>query len=158
MENISRGPTFGDLSLYAQRGQCRTSWLQDFRVQEFRLPSPPSSKCNVLRESLSVDSQYIPCAVLQRMGSWVISVQYISDEPKCRGRGGSCGVSANEYSCTHSRSPNKLGRSNSILNLCMQDSNGNASPQSQTMTDISSSPSLPAIGDNKNTTSCENVN
>jgi len=35
-----------------------------------------------------------------------------------RGDGGSCGVSANEYSYTH-RSPNKLWRSNSIFNLCL---------------------------------------
>jgi hypothetical protein len=36
--------------------------------------SPPSFKCNVLRESLSVDSQNIPCATLKRRESWVISV------------------------------------------------------------------------------------
>jgi hypothetical protein len=37
-----------------------------------------------------------------------------------RGEGGSCGVSANEYSCAHhvTWSPNKLCRSTSILNLC----------------------------------------
>jgi hypothetical protein len=35
------------------------------------------------------------------------------------GGGGDCGVSANEYSCTHhvTWSPNKLWRSNSIVNL-----------------------------------------
>jgi hypothetical protein len=33
-----------------------TSQLQDYRVQEYRLPSPPSFKCNVLRESLSGQS------------------------------------------------------------------------------------------------------
>ena len=32
-----------------------------------------SLKCNVLRESLSVDSQSVPCATLKRRGSWVIS-------------------------------------------------------------------------------------
>jgi hypothetical protein len=42
--------------------------------QEYRLPSSPSFKCNVLSESLSVDSQNIPCATLKRSGSWVISV------------------------------------------------------------------------------------
>jgi hypothetical protein len=42
--------------------------LQDYRVQEYRLPSPPSIKCNVLRESLSEDSQNIPCATLKRIG------------------------------------------------------------------------------------------
>jgi hypothetical protein len=36
-----------------------TSWLQDYRVQEYSLPSPPSFKCNVLRESLSADNQNI---------------------------------------------------------------------------------------------------
>jgi hypothetical protein len=46
--------------------------LQSTRV--CRLPSSPSFKCNVLRESLSVDSQIIPCATLKRRGSWVISV------------------------------------------------------------------------------------
>jgi hypothetical protein len=36
-----------------------------------------------------------------------------------RGEGGSCGVSANEYSCAHhvTWSPNKLWRSTSIFNL-----------------------------------------
>jgi hypothetical protein len=39
--------------------------------QEYRLPSPPSIKCNVLRESLSEDSQNIPCATLKRRGLWL---------------------------------------------------------------------------------------
>jgi hypothetical protein len=39
--------------------------LQSTRVS---LPSPPSFKCNVLRESLSVDSQNIPCATLKKGG------------------------------------------------------------------------------------------
>ncbi len=73
MENISLGPTFGDLSLSVQRGRSRTHRLQDNRVQEYRLPSPPSFKCNVLRKSLSGQSKY-PCATLKRRGSWVISV------------------------------------------------------------------------------------
>ncbi len=46
------------MSLSAQRGRCRTSRLQDFRVQEYRLPSPPSFKCTVLRESLCRQSKY----------------------------------------------------------------------------------------------------
>ncbi len=54
-------------------------YLQDYRVQECRLPSPPSFKCNVLRESLSVDSQNIPCATLKRRRSWVISVYLWSE-------------------------------------------------------------------------------
>jgi hypothetical protein len=75
MENTSRGPiSSGILSLSAQGGRCRTSQLQDYRVQEYRLPSPPSFKCNLLRESLFVDSQNIPCSTLERRGSWVISI------------------------------------------------------------------------------------
>jgi hypothetical protein len=37
MENISRGPTFGDFVTI----HTRTSQLQDHRVKEYRLPSPP---------------------------------------------------------------------------------------------------------------------
>jgi hypothetical protein len=37
-------------------------------------PLSPSIKCNVLRESLSEDSQNIPWATLKRRGLWVISV------------------------------------------------------------------------------------
>ncbi len=73
MENISivlEVPPSGILSPSLQRRRCKTSQLQDYRVQEWRLPSPPSFKCNVLRESLSVDSQNIPCATLERRGSW----------------------------------------------------------------------------------------
>ncbi len=73
MENIRRGPIFGDLSLSAPRRRCRISKLQGYRVQKYRLPSPPSFKCNVLCESLSVDSHIIPCAKLKRRGSWAIS-------------------------------------------------------------------------------------
>ncbi len=57
MENISRGPTFRDFVTIHTEGRCRTTWLQDYRVQEYRPPSPPFIKCNVLRESLSEDSQ-----------------------------------------------------------------------------------------------------
>jgi hypothetical protein len=64
MENISRGPTFGDfVTLSAQRRRCRTSQLQDYR-----LTSPPSFKFNVLRESLSVDSQNIPRRTTKEKG------------------------------------------------------------------------------------------
>ncbi len=76
MENISRGPTFGHfVTIRTERSMqvCKTT---DYRVQEYRLPSPPSFKCNVLRESLSVDSQNIPCATLKRRGSWVIFIYF----------------------------------------------------------------------------------
>jgi hypothetical protein len=64
----------GVLSLSSQRGRCRTTRLQDYCVQEYRLSCPTSSKCNVLRKSLSEGSQNIPCATLKRRGSWVISI------------------------------------------------------------------------------------
>ncbi len=43
MENISTGPTFGDF--FTIRTRCRTSRLQDYRVKEYRLPSPPVTVC-----------------------------------------------------------------------------------------------------------------
>jgi hypothetical protein len=52
--------------------------MQDITVARLstrvRTSLSPSFKCNVLRESLSVDSQNIPCATLKRRGVWVISV------------------------------------------------------------------------------------
>ncbi len=49
--------------------------------------------------------------------SWLTNSALVY-ESKCGGMG-SCGVSANEYSCVHhvTWSPNKLWRSNSIFNL-----------------------------------------
>ncbi len=65
MENISRGPTlllfcyyFGDFVIILTEPSMQdVTQLQD---------SPPSFKCNVQRESLSVDSQNIPCPTLER--------------------------------------------------------------------------------------------
>jgi hypothetical protein len=71
IENIRRGPTFGD---FGTEASMQDVTVEDYRVQEYRLPSPPPFKCNVLRESLSVDSQNILCATLKRRGSLVISV------------------------------------------------------------------------------------
>jgi hypothetical protein len=53
--------------------------MQDITVARLQstiaeTPLSPSFKCNVLRETISVDSQNIPCATLKRSGSWVISV------------------------------------------------------------------------------------
>ncbi len=132
IENICRGPTFGDfVTIFTGRGggRCRggTTWTGDFkcrevktgfcrnrsmqtgssgtligwksgqttfvplwdrmegewlwtqdnmvaRLQSTRVQTPLSIKCNVLRKSLSEDSQNIPCATLKRRGSWVISI------------------------------------------------------------------------------------
>jgi hypothetical protein len=71
MENISRGPTFGDFVTVLMEGSMKD-------VTMARLPSPPSIKCNVLRESLSEDSQNISCATVKRRGSFVISIECLS--------------------------------------------------------------------------------
>jgi hypothetical protein len=74
MEYISRSPTFGDffVTIRTERLMQKvtvTARLQSTRVQT---SSPLSFKYNVLRESLSLDSQNIPCASLKRRGSWMI--------------------------------------------------------------------------------------
>ena len=74
MENISRCPTFVDLFTLLTEGSMQDYTVTRLQSTRVRLPSPPSIKCNVLRESLSEDSQNIPCATLKKMGSWVISV------------------------------------------------------------------------------------
>ncbi len=65
MENISRGPTFGDFVTI--RTEASMQDVTVARQQSTRVQTPPSFKCNVLRESLSVDSQNIPSATLK---SW----------------------------------------------------------------------------------------
>ncbi len=75
MENNRRGPTFRDfvsVRTEASMQDITVAMLQSTRVQTPL--SPPPFKCNVLRESLSVDGQKIPCATLKRRGSWVISL------------------------------------------------------------------------------------
>jgi hypothetical protein len=65
MKNISRGPTFGDFVTICTEGSMqdnRVARLQSTRVQT---PLSPLIKCDVLRESLSEDSQNIPCATLK---------------------------------------------------------------------------------------------
>ncbi len=55
MENIRRGPIFGDFVTILTEGSPR---LQDYRVQEYDSPLPPllNVMYRVLRESLSEDS------------------------------------------------------------------------------------------------------
>ncbi len=53
---------FVSLPVSSQRGRYRTTRLQYYGVQEQGIPSPPSFKCNVLRESLSDESQNTQCA------------------------------------------------------------------------------------------------
>ena len=48
--------------------------------------------------------------------SWLTNSALVY-EPKCGGRGGVCGASAQPMSTAVNRSPNKLWRSNSIFNL-----------------------------------------
>ncbi len=68
MENISRGPTFGDFVTIrtddAGRHSCKTT-----EYKSTDSPFAPSFKYNVLCENLSMDSQKIPCPTLKRRGS-----------------------------------------------------------------------------------------
>ncbi len=64
MENISRSPTSGDfvtIRTESSMQDVKVERLQSTRVQTPLYP--PSLKYYVLRESLSVDSQNIPCAI-----------------------------------------------------------------------------------------------
>ena len=74
MEKKSRGPTFGDFVTIRTEGS-----MHDVTVARLgtKVKTPLSFKCTVLHESVSEDSQNIPCATLKRRGSWVIS-KYIS--------------------------------------------------------------------------------
>jgi hypothetical protein len=84
VENISRGPIFGDyVTIRTEASMQDVSVARHYRVRYKSTESP--LKCNVLRESLSVDSQNIPCATLKRRGSWVISV-YLCGIPTGRVR------------------------------------------------------------------------
>ncbi len=88
MENISRGPTLGNFVTILTEGSIQNNTvprLQSTRVRTvLTLLSPPASskvkawsmsKSNVLSESLSEDSQNIPCATLKSGGpTWVISI------------------------------------------------------------------------------------
>jgi hypothetical protein len=71
----SRGPTFGDFVTILTEGSMQNNKVARlYRVQEYRLFSPHSSKCNVLLKNLSENSQNIPYATLKRRGFWLISV------------------------------------------------------------------------------------
>ncbi len=64
----------GILSLSSQRGQCRTTRLQDYRVQEYRLPSPPLLDV-MYYVRVSEDSQiFLALPTLKRKKSWVIFI------------------------------------------------------------------------------------
>ncbi len=75
MENVSRGPTFGDLvTILTERSMqdVTVARLQSTRV--YGRLSPPSFKCKVLLESLSEESQNIPCATLREEGRVVVNL------------------------------------------------------------------------------------
>jgi hypothetical protein len=76
MENISRGPTFGDFVTI--RSEVSMQDVTVARLQTKRVQTSLSPLFymwwGTAWESLSVDSQNIPCATLKRRGSWAISV------------------------------------------------------------------------------------
>ncbi len=59
MENISRVPTLGNFVTIRTEASMQDVTFARLQSPRVRLPSPPSLKCNVLRESLSVDSENI---------------------------------------------------------------------------------------------------
>ncbi len=67
-------PTFGDLVTILRKGSMQDITVASLQNTRAQTPLSPSFKCNVLRESLSVESQNIPCATPDRKGPWVISV------------------------------------------------------------------------------------
>jgi hypothetical protein len=75
MENISRGPTFGDFVTIRTEVSMQDITVADYRVQEYRLPSPPPPLNVMYCASVSVDSQKNTLGTtLRRRESWVISV------------------------------------------------------------------------------------
>jgi hypothetical protein len=78
MENKVEIPPSGILFLEALMQNITVARLKSTRLQNPPpLPPPPYFKCNVLRESLSVYIQNIPCATLKRKGSWVVISVYL---------------------------------------------------------------------------------
>jgi hypothetical protein len=76
MENISRVPTFGDFVTIRTEASMQDVTVERLQSTRGQISLSPSFKRNVLRESLSEDSQNISCATLKRRGSWVISDRY----------------------------------------------------------------------------------
>jgi hypothetical protein len=73
MENIRRGPTFGDFVTILTEESMQD--ITNARLQSKRVQTPFSSP--IL--NVCMDSQNIPCATLKRRGSWVIGYLYISE-------------------------------------------------------------------------------
>jgi hypothetical protein len=82
MENISKGPTFGDFVIILTEWSMQDNTVAKTTEYGTRVQTllSPSNKCNVLRESLSEseDSKNIPCATLKRRGSWIISISLVN--------------------------------------------------------------------------------
>ncbi len=77
MEHICKGSTCRDfVTILIERSMKDFTAVRLQSTKKYRLPSPPSVKCNVLRESLCEESQNIPCATLKRRGSWFISIHF----------------------------------------------------------------------------------
>jgi hypothetical protein len=70
-ENICRGSTFGDFVTILIEGSMQDNTITRLQSTRVQTPLSPSTRCNVLRESLSEDSQNILCASLKRKGSLV---------------------------------------------------------------------------------------
>jgi hypothetical protein len=67
MENISRGPNFGDFVTIRTEGSMQDVSIAGIQSTRVQTSHYPSFECNLLRESLSVDSQNIPCLKLREV-------------------------------------------------------------------------------------------
>jgi hypothetical protein len=68
MKNISGGSTLKYFVTILTEGSMQDNTVKILRITSVQTPFSPYIKCNVLRDSLSEDSQNIPCATLKRMG------------------------------------------------------------------------------------------
>jgi len=86
MENISRGPTFGDFVTVRTEASMQDITVARLQSKEYRLPFPPI--LNVMycvRDSLWTVKIFLACATLKRRGSWIISVYLWSNRKKKHG-------------------------------------------------------------------------
>jgi hypothetical protein len=82
MENLSRGPTFGDFVTIRTEASMQDVTVARLLSKRVQTPLTPSFKCTA-QESLSEDNENIPCATLTRMCSWVISVYFCLNQIRC---------------------------------------------------------------------------
>ncbi len=87
MKNNSRGPTFGDFVTLRTEGSMQDIVVASLQRTRVQIPLSLSSiKCNVLRESLSVESQNIPCETLREGGTGYLCISLSKEKELLRRR------------------------------------------------------------------------